>query len=119
MPTQPTDTRARLNTLTTCFTITVETLEILANTLQTDFLEAIANTTRSLLKNLEVNCFLSLPKLNLTPLPQTAKRHKRTCIELMEQTHQLLDTILILHINSDTGGVLSPSLLNYIGEFTV
>jgi hypothetical protein len=55
MLTQLTDTQVRLNTLTTCFTITVETLEILANSLQTDFLEAIANTTQSLLKNIEVN----------------------------------------------------------------
>jgi hypothetical protein len=55
MPTQLTDTQVRLNTLTTCFAITVETLEILANSVQTDFLEAIANTTQSLLKNIEVN----------------------------------------------------------------
>jgi hypothetical protein len=54
MPTQPTDTQVRLNTLITCFTIMVETLEILANGLQAVFLEAIANTTRSLLKNIEV-----------------------------------------------------------------
>jgi hypothetical protein len=54
MPIQPTDTQIRLNTLTTCFTITVETLEILVTSLQAAFMEAIANTTRSLLKNIEV-----------------------------------------------------------------
>jgi hypothetical protein len=55
MPVHPTDTQIQLNTLVMCFTIMVETLEILANTLQTTFLEAITNTTRSLLKNIEVN----------------------------------------------------------------
>ncbi|KAJ7307712.1 hypothetical protein DFH08DRAFT_1051622 [Mycena albidolilacea] len=101
MPTRPTDTKVRLNTLITCFTIMVETLEILANSLQADFLQAIANTTRSLLKNIE-----------------TVKKNKRTCTELMEETHELLNAIIILHINSDTGGVLPPSTLNHIGKFT-
>jgi hypothetical protein len=55
MPTQPTDTQVRLNTLATCFAIMVDTLEVLANSLNAAFLEAIANTTRSLLKNIEVN----------------------------------------------------------------
>jgi hypothetical protein len=36
----------------------------------------------------------------------------------MEQTHELLDAIIILHINSDTGGALPPSTLNHIGKFT-
>jgi hypothetical protein len=38
-----------------CFAITVDTLELLANGLNAAFLEAIANTTQSLLKNIEVN----------------------------------------------------------------
>jgi hypothetical protein len=36
----------------------------------------------------------------------------------MEQTHELLNAIIILHIKSDTGGVLPPSVLNQIGKFT-
>jgi hypothetical protein len=55
MPIQPTNTQARLNTLTAYFTIMVETLEILANSLHPAFMVAIANTTRSLLRNIEVN----------------------------------------------------------------
>ncbi|KAJ7026084.1 hypothetical protein C8F04DRAFT_1045957 [Mycena alexandri] len=101
MPTQPTDTQGRLNTLITCFTITVQTLEILANSLQAAFLGAIANTTRSLLKNIE-----------------TIRRNKRTCIELMEGTHELLSAIIICHVKSETDGVLPPSVLNHIGKFT-
>ncbi|KAJ7310791.1 hypothetical protein DFH08DRAFT_756995, partial [Mycena albidolilacea] len=49
---------------------------------------------------------------------ETVKKNKRTCIELMEQTHELLNAIIILHINSDTGGILLPSTLNHIGKFT-
>jgi hypothetical protein len=52
---QHTDTQVRLNTLFTCFAITADTLEVLANSIKADFLEAIANTTQSLLKNIEVN----------------------------------------------------------------
>jgi chaperonin GroEL (HSP60 family) len=55
MPTLHTDTQVRLKALITCFGITVDTLEILANSLKAGFLEAIANTTQSLLKNIEVN----------------------------------------------------------------
>jgi hypothetical protein len=36
----------------------------------------------------------------------------------MEKTHELLDAIIILHISSDTGGVLPPKTLNHIGKFT-
>jgi hypothetical protein len=36
----------------------------------------------------------------------------------MEHTHELLNTIIILHVQSDTDGVLSPSVLHYIGKFT-
>jgi hypothetical protein len=36
----------------------------------------------------------------------------------MEQTHELINAIVILHVNSDTSGVLPPSVLNHIGKFT-
>ncbi|KAF7368197.1 hypothetical protein MVEN_00139300 [Mycena venus] len=101
MATQHIDTQARLTTLIVCFNITVDTLEILANGLQAVFLEAIANTARSLLKNIE-----------------TVRQNKRTCLELMEQTHELLNAIILLHIKSETGGILPPSVLNHIGRFT-
>jgi hypothetical protein len=68
MPTQPTGTQVRLNTLTTCFAITVETLDILANSLQATFMVAIANTTRSLLKNIEVShLYLSIIVASISP----------------------------------------------------
>jgi hypothetical protein len=36
----------------------------------------------------------------------------------MEQTHELLNAILMAHIKSNTDGELPPSMLNYIGKFT-
>ncbi|KAJ7869238.1 hypothetical protein B0H13DRAFT_2280822 [Mycena leptocephala] len=62
-------------------------LEILAGSLKSPFLEAISNTTHSLLKNIQ-------------------------------QTYELLNAILMVHINSDTGAELPPSVLSHIGKFT-
>jgi hypothetical protein len=55
MPPQPTVTQIRLNNITKCLTITANTLEILVGSLNSPFLEAISNTTQSLLENIEVN----------------------------------------------------------------
>ncbi|KAF8177087.1 hypothetical protein K438DRAFT_1939153 [Mycena galopus ATCC 62051] len=100
MPTHSTDTQIRLKMLCTCFTVTVNTLGILANSIPVPFIMAISNTTQSLLKNLE-----------------TVRKNKGACIELMEQTHGLLNAIIILHVKSETG-VLPPSVLYHIGKFT-
>ncbi|KAJ7799786.1 hypothetical protein B0H13DRAFT_1932952 [Mycena leptocephala] len=64
----------------------------------------MANTTQSLLKNMQSW--------------QTVKQNKNECSQLMEQTYELLNAILIVHIKSDTGGALPPSVLNHIGKFT-
>ena len=103
----------------TCLTVTADTLEILANSLHTPFLEALSNTTQSLLKNIEVNHSNECTSMmNLMEASQTVKQNKNNCIELMEQTHELLNAIIIIHIKSDTGGELPPSTLNHIGKFT-
>jgi predicted DNA-binding protein (UPF0278 family) len=36
----------------------------------------------------------------------------------MEKVNELLSAIIVLHIRSDTGGQLPPSVLNQIGKFT-
>jgi hypothetical protein len=36
----------------------------------------------------------------------------------LEQTYELLNAILVVHINSDTGSELPPSVLTHIGKFT-
>ncbi|KAJ7937436.1 hypothetical protein B0H13DRAFT_2261428 [Mycena leptocephala] len=48
---------------------------------------------------------------------QTTKQNKN-CTELLEQTHELLNAILMVHVKSDTGGELPPSVLKEIGIFT-
>ncbi|KAJ7812594.1 hypothetical protein B0H13DRAFT_1926066 [Mycena leptocephala] len=69
--------------------------------LNTPFLEAISNTTQSLLKNI-----------------QTIKQNKNHCTELLEEAYELLNAVLMVHLKSDTGGALPPSMLSHIGRFT-
>ncbi|KAJ6564575.1 hypothetical protein B0H19DRAFT_1068111 [Mycena capillaripes] len=101
MPLQATVIQSRLNNVTACFSITLKTLELLSDNLNTPFLVPISGTTRSLLGWV-----------------QTVKQHKNDCAQLMEQTHELLNAIIIAHIKSDTGGELSPTLLRHVGKFT-
>jgi hypothetical protein len=48
-------TQIRLKNVTTCLAVTVETLQILGASFRTPFLEAISNTTQSLLTSALVN----------------------------------------------------------------
>jgi hypothetical protein len=36
----------------------------------------------------------------------------------MEQTYDLLNAIIMVHVKSDTGGELPPNMLKDIGKFT-
>ncbi|KAJ7804566.1 hypothetical protein B0H14DRAFT_3153853, partial [Mycena olivaceomarginata] len=98
---QPIAIQIRLNTVTTCLTMAANSLEILADTFNTPFLGAIVNTTHTVLKKIE-----------------TVKQNKDDCVQLLEQTHNLLNAIIILHIRSDTGGEMPPSVLHHIRRFT-
>ncbi|KAJ7152461.1 hypothetical protein C8R46DRAFT_962145, partial [Mycena filopes] len=101
MPTPAATTQTRLTNVVTCVSAMVDTLELVSDSMKTPFLGAISTTCRSLLKSIE-----------------TVKQNKDDCIRLLEQTHQLLYAIIALHINSDTGGELSPRTLNCIANFT-
>ncbi|KAJ7620771.1 hypothetical protein DFH06DRAFT_64496, partial [Mycena polygramma] len=101
MPPQPSATQVRLNNITKCLEITAESLEVLSSGLRESSLEAISYTTRSLLKNIE-----------------TIKQNKDTCIQLLEQTHELLNAILVTYVKSDTGADLPPGVLSHIAKFT-
>jgi hypothetical protein len=67
MPRQPTE--MRLNDITTCLAVAANTLEILAGTMETPFLQTMCNTTQSLVKSIQVllhdECVRSL-KLNVS-----------------------------------------------------
>ncbi|KAJ7123970.1 hypothetical protein C8R43DRAFT_958873 [Mycena crocata] len=102
MPPQ-TVTQIRYENIKRCLTVTVATLELLSENCKTPFLDPVSNTTRALLTAAE-----------------SVKQNKADCTELMEQTHQLLNAIIMLHFEAgaNTGEDLPPSLLNNIGKFT-
>ncbi|KAJ7035300.1 hypothetical protein C8F04DRAFT_1233737 [Mycena alexandri] len=101
MPRQLTSTKIRLNNISTCVAITANTLDVLVNTLKISALEAISNTTRSLLK-----------------MVKTIKQDKTDCAELMEHIDELLNAIIGVYVKSDTGAELPPNVLNQMAKFT-
>jgi hypothetical protein len=120
MPPQPTATQTRLKNVTTCLTITADTLEMLASDLKIPLLEPICNTTQSLLKSIEVTRPINLWWGAILTLSfQTVKQNKSDCADLMEKTHNLLNAIIMVYIKSDTGADLPPLMLKHIGRFTV
>ncbi|KAJ6452345.1 P-loop containing nucleoside triphosphate hydrolase protein [Mycena vitilis] len=97
-------TQMRLNSITKRLAATAASLDVLAHTLKEPSLEAICFTTRSLLKIIE-----------------TIKQNKDGCIQLLEQTHKLLNALLITQCGKfklDTGAALPPSVLNDIARLT-
>ncbi|KAJ7755246.1 hypothetical protein B0H16DRAFT_1690371 [Mycena metata] len=109
MPSQQSVTRVRLANISTCVTITVNTLNILVKTLMIHGLEAMMNTTQSLLKLIQHGSQM---------LPQTIKQGKNECAQLMEQTHVILSAIIGVYVRLDTGIELPPSTSNDIANFT-
>ncbi|KAJ7903059.1 hypothetical protein B0H13DRAFT_1882319 [Mycena leptocephala] len=61
MPPKPTITQIRLNNITTCLNLTMCTLETLASSMKSPLLTAMANTTQSLLKNMQSDTGGELP----------------------------------------------------------
>jgi hypothetical protein len=54
MPPNGSSAQTRLDDITACIAVTAKTLGILASNAQTPFIEAISNTTQSLLQNIQV-----------------------------------------------------------------
>ncbi|KAJ7603709.1 P-loop containing nucleoside triphosphate hydrolase protein, partial [Mycena polygramma] len=100
-PPQPSVTQIRLTNIKSCLAVTADSLEVLASGLKETSLEAISYTTKSLLKNVE-----------------TIKQNKDECAQLLEQTHELLNAVLVTYLKSDTGVDLAPDVLDQIGKFT-
>ncbi|KAJ7818243.1 P-loop containing nucleoside triphosphate hydrolase protein, partial [Mycena olivaceomarginata] len=80
--------------------MTINALQLLAINFDTPFLQAILNTTQSLLDHI-----------------QAVKQNKDSCVQLMEQTYALINAIIVVH-GSATSGVLPPTILENIGKFT-
>ncbi|KAJ7321971.1 hypothetical protein DFH08DRAFT_818350 [Mycena albidolilacea] len=94
MPSQATADQIRLNSIATCFTATANTLDILAASIKAPFMWALSETTQSLSKNIE-----------------TVKQNRSDYAELMEQTHGVLNAIIMVHVKSDTRGELPTQML--------
>ncbi|KAJ7821259.1 hypothetical protein B0H14DRAFT_3146768 [Mycena olivaceomarginata] len=83
-------TQNQLENVVIGLTMTTNTLQIIADTIQTPFLDAIINTTQAVLQN----------------------------IQLLEKIHKLLNAIMILHIKSDAGGEMPIEILDHVRKFT-
>ncbi|KAJ6592172.1 P-loop containing nucleoside triphosphate hydrolase protein [Mycena vulgaris] len=79
----------------------VDSLEVLAKTFKSPFLEPISNTAKSLLDAV-----------------QTVRQNKSDCTQLLEQTYGLLCAVVSFYMKPETGPELSPSILNDLGKFT-
>ncbi|KAJ7461948.1 hypothetical protein FB451DRAFT_1139985 [Mycena latifolia] len=101
MPLPPTAAQIRLNNIVTSLSAAVTTLDVVTESLKTAFLQPISNTMHSLLTAV-----------------QTVKRNQDDCTQVLEQVHELLYAIIWVHVRSDTGGELSPSMLDNLGKFT-
>ncbi|KAJ7169385.1 hypothetical protein C8R43DRAFT_1103554 [Mycena crocata] len=101
MPAQPTVTQIRLQNIAACFAVTVDTLDAIARSFETPFLQPITNTAKSLLSAVE-----------------TVRTNKENCAHLMEQTYKLVSAIISLHLQYESGPDFSPATLNHLGRFT-
>ncbi|KAJ6592294.1 P-loop containing nucleoside triphosphate hydrolase protein, partial [Mycena vulgaris] len=101
MPHQPIANEIPLTNILKCFTIAVDTLEVLAKSFKTPFLEPISNTANSLLTAV-----------------QAVRRNKSDCTQLLEQTYRLLCAIISFHMKPEISPDISPSMLNNLGKFT-
>ncbi|KAJ7793992.1 hypothetical protein B0H14DRAFT_3558461 [Mycena olivaceomarginata] len=99
MPPQPTVTQMRLNTIITRLTPAITLLKEANDVFGTPFVQAISNTTMSLITTV-----------------QNVKKRKDECVQLLENIHQLLYAIINLHIKS--AGTMSPENLYEIARFT-
>ncbi|KAF8207349.1 hypothetical protein K438DRAFT_2013353 [Mycena galopus ATCC 62051] len=100
MPRLPTAIEIRIDNITACLTPALLLLTELNDAFGPPFVQSIANTIQSLIN-----------------MVQNVKRNKIECAQLMEPIHQIVYGILNLHVNSETVGCLSPSMLDNIGTF--
>ncbi|KAJ7476749.1 hypothetical protein FB451DRAFT_1396978 [Mycena latifolia] len=101
MPLHPEAAHIRFKNIFTSLSGAVTTLEMVSESLKAPFLEPMSNIMGALLAAV-----------------QTVKRNQDDCTEMLEKIHELLYGIIRVHINSDTGGELPPTMLKHLGKFT-
>ncbi|KAJ7114026.1 hypothetical protein C8R44DRAFT_740886 [Mycena epipterygia] len=104
MPPKTTVTETRLDNTIACLTPIISLLNEFSDAFGPPFIPAISNTT-----------------LSLITLVQNVKKNKEQCIQLMENIHQVLYTVINLLnvlIKSGTGSSLPPAILHNLGRLT-
>ncbi|KAF7352062.1 hypothetical protein MVEN_01168900 [Mycena venus] len=101
MPRQHSVTEIRINSIVACLTPFLVVLNDLHDAFGSPFILPVTNATASLITGF-----------------QNVKRNKDECIQLMESIHQVLYSIINLHLKSETAGFLPPALLLEVGKFT-
>jgi hypothetical protein len=117
MPAHSSITQIRLDNIKTCLNDAVTTVDVLSKNLKTPFLEPIVNTMWSILGTVQVIVLGHLGAMELTNTHQKIKRNKEVCAEMLGQIHKLLYAIIQVHIASNTGGELTPKMLDNLGQF--
>ncbi|KAJ7079927.1 P-loop containing nucleoside triphosphate hydrolase protein [Mycena crocata] len=98
---QPTITEICLNNVVACLQALLPVMVEINDTFGPPFVQAIVNTTISLIA--------AIPNI---------KKSKSECLQLVENIHGIVATIVSLFIKSETTGVLPPGIMYHIGEFT-
>ncbi|KAJ6603343.1 hypothetical protein DFH09DRAFT_1301159 [Mycena vulgaris] len=99
MPREPTITDIQLTNIITSLAPLVPLLTELHDGFGAPFVQAISNTTLSLIS-------------------AKVKRNKEECVQLMVDIYKLISAIINLHLQSKPVGSLSPGMLDSIGQFT-
>ncbi|KAJ7025826.1 hypothetical protein C8F04DRAFT_1400355, partial [Mycena alexandri] len=99
MPRQNPATEVRINSITACLTPALTLLDELNDALGSPFILPIVKTVEALITRV-----------------QNVKRNKDECLQLLESIHQVLYSIVQLHLKSEVIGSLSPAVLEDIGQ---
>ncbi|KAJ6486261.1 hypothetical protein DFH09DRAFT_1291617 [Mycena vulgaris] len=100
MPQQPANAEVRMNNVIACLTPAVTILKDISDAFETPFIQAIGNTTLSLIASM-----------------QSVKNNKDECVRLIENVHQVLDGIINLNVKSNPPGSLAPATLCHVRKF--
>ncbi|KAJ7467829.1 hypothetical protein B0H11DRAFT_2306239 [Mycena galericulata] len=100
MPHQHSVLEIRISNIVACLEPAIGLLNDLHDVCGTPFVQAISNTT-----------------LSLITMVQNVKKNKDDCVQLMENIHNVIYAIVDLHIKSETPGSLPPATLDHIGKF--
>ncbi|KAJ7142703.1 hypothetical protein C8R44DRAFT_726033 [Mycena epipterygia] len=109
MPLQTIVTQTRLDNMIAGLTPIISLLNEFSDAFGSPFIPAISNTTLSLITLVQFQSYL---------VCQNVKKNKEQCIQLMENIHQVLYTVINLLIKSGTGLSLSPAILHNFGKLT-